>query len=228
MKDLQGRKVSLWDDFKVQPLAFFRKNNLRVRIIPQTYTLNLFLRGGVDVASAMWYNEYHTIINAGIDPDELSVFFLKDEGLNLPEDGLYALEKTVKNDPDLAAEFVAASLEGWEYAFTHPDEALDIIMRYMRAAKIPANRMHQKWMLARMLNVSWSRVHSEAHHIEHTISDEIEARMIQEVLRNHGIESTINAESAREKFQAGAQLIQLYTGFIYRGPGLLHEIMAQL
>jgi len=34
-----------------------------------------------------------------------------------------------------------------------------------------------------------------------------------------------DAESAREKFQAGAQLIQLYTGFIYHGPRLLREIM---
>jgi dihydroorotate dehydrogenase len=34
-----------------------------------------------------------------------------------------------------------------------------------------------------------------------------------------------NAESAREKFQAAAQLVQLYTGFIYRGPRLLREIM---
>jgi dihydroorotate dehydrogenase len=34
-----------------------------------------------------------------------------------------------------------------------------------------------------------------------------------------------DAESAREKFDAGAQLVQLYTGFVYRGPGLLCEIM---
>jgi dihydroorotate dehydrogenase len=34
-----------------------------------------------------------------------------------------------------------------------------------------------------------------------------------------------DAESAREKFQAGAQLIQLYTGFVYRGPRLLREIL---
>src|SRR5437867_9002802 len=37
-----------------------------------------------------------------------------------------------------------------------------------------------------------------------------------------------NAESAREKFNAGAQLVQLYTGFVYRGPRLLREIMAKL
>ena len=34
-----------------------------------------------------------------------------------------------------------------------------------------------------------------------------------------------DANSAREKFEAGAQLVQLYTGFVYRGPRLLREIM---
>src|ERR1043166_3782039 len=37
-----------------------------------------------------------------------------------------------------------------------------------------------------------------------------------------------DAKSAHEKFQAGAQLIQLYTGFVYRGPRLLREITAKL
>jgi dihydroorotate dehydrogenase len=34
----------------------------------------------------------------------------------------------------------------------------------------------------------------------------------------------MNADDARERFDAGAELIQLYTGFVYRGPGLLREI----
>lgn len=34
-----------------------------------------------------------------------------------------------------------------------------------------------------------------------------------------------DADSAREKFTAGAQLIQVYTGYVYRGPGLLREIV---
>lgn len=33
-----------------------------------------------------------------------------------------------------------------------------------------------------------------------------------------------DAASAREKLDAGAQLLQLYTGYVYRGPGLLREI----
>jgi dihydroorotate dehydrogenase len=35
----------------------------------------------------------------------------------------------------------------------------------------------------------------------------------------------LDANSAQEKFEAGAQLVQLYTGFVYRGPQLLRELM---
>lgn len=37
-----------------------------------------------------------------------------------------------------------------------------------------------------------------------------------------------DAESAREKIDAGAQLLQIYTGYIYRGPDLIHEIVTGL
>jgi dihydroorotate dehydrogenase len=54
---------------------------------------------------------------------------------------------------------------------------------------------------------------------------EITARSTTPVIASGGI---FDAESAREKFQAGAQLIQLYTGLVYRGPQLLREIMNRL
>jgi NitT/TauT family transport system substrate-binding protein len=150
-RDMDGKKVSLWgDEFQIQPRAFFRKYDLNVETIPQAFSVNLFLRDGVDVASATWYNEYHTIINSGVDPDELRTFFFHEHGLNFPEDGIYTLEETFKRDPSLSCAFVKASIEGWVYAFSHPDEALDIVLRFIEQAKIPANRTHQKWMLNRM------------------------------------------------------------------------------
>jgi dihydroorotate dehydrogenase len=54
---------------------------------------------------------------------------------------------------------------------------------------------------------------------------EIAARSTIPVIASGGI---FDAESAREKFHAGAVLIQLYTGLIYRGPQLLREIMDSL
>ena len=149
--DMNGKKMGLWGgELSIPPRAFIMKYGLQVKEIPQTYSVNLFLRGGVDVASAMWYNEYHTILNTGIDPEELDIFPLWEYGLNFPEDGLYMLETAYKKNPGLAAAFARASFEGWQYAFAHPDEALDIIIRHMREANICANRTHQRWMLSRM------------------------------------------------------------------------------
>jgi len=150
-QDMNGKKVGLWRaEFQIQPMAFFKKYNLNVKMVPQSFSVNLFLRGGVDVASAMWYNEYHAILNSGLNPDELTTFFFHEHGLNFPEDGIYTLEETYQKDPALACNFVRASVEGWLFAFSHPEEALDIVLNYMSMAKIPANRVHQRWMLNRM------------------------------------------------------------------------------
>ncbi len=50
---------------------------------------------------------------------------------------------------------------------------------------------------------------------------DIAARSKIPVIASGGI---LDAASAREKIDAGAQLLQIYTGFIYRGPHLLREI----
>ena len=150
-RDMNGRKVGLWGPvFQMQPRAFFKKYDLAVQVIPQSFSVNLFLRDGVDVASAMWYNEYHTLLNCGIDPDELTTFFFHEHGLNFPEDGIYVLEETYNKDPELCTAFVLASIEGWRYAFDHPDEALAVTMRNLKKEHIPTTLVHQKWMLERM------------------------------------------------------------------------------
>jgi dihydroorotate dehydrogenase len=40
-----------------------------------------------------------------------------------------------------------------------------------------------------------------------------------------GVGGITQAEDAKEKFAAGAKLVQLYTGFIYKGPALITEII---
>ena len=107
--DMDGRKVGIWGPpSDIQPRLFFKKYGLKVKPIRQSYSVNLFLRGGVPVASAMWYNEYHTILNAGIDPDELTTFFFSDYGLNFPEDGIYTLRQPLNDKPEICRAFIKA------------------------------------------------------------------------------------------------------------------------
>lgn len=151
LEDLNGRRVGLWQgDFRIQPLALFRIHHLNVIEIPMYSSINLFLKGGVDAISAMWYNEYHTILNSGFDANELNTFFFSDYGLNFPEDGIYCLEKTLNENPKVCESFVQASLKGWVYALEQPDETLNVVMKYTHAAHTGTNRAHQMWMLARM------------------------------------------------------------------------------
>lgn len=153
-QDMNGKKVGLWrNEFQVQPKAFFRTYGVKVTVIPQSATLNLFLRGGVEVASAMWYNEYHQLLSSGVNPEELTTFLLADYGMNFPEDGIYCLADLANQHPETCRAFVLASIEGWKYAFAHPDEALDIVMQYVNAANVPSDRVHQKWMLERMRDI---------------------------------------------------------------------------
>jgi NitT/TauT family transport system substrate-binding protein len=151
LQNLNDKKVGLWQgQFYIQPKAFFEKYGLKVNIIPNYSSVSLFLKGGVDAMSAMWYNEYHTIINSGLNPDDLSVFFFSKLGLNFPEDGIYCMEKTLREHPKMCEAFVQASIKGWLYAFENQDEALNIVMKHAKAAHTGTNKAHQRWMLACM------------------------------------------------------------------------------
>jgi NitT/TauT family transport system substrate-binding protein len=150
-QDLNGKRVGLWaGQFYLQPKVFFQKYGLKVKIIPNYSSVSLFLKGGVDAMSAMWYNEYHTLLNSGLNADDLTLFFFSKLGLNFPEDGIYCTQETLLKDPEMCSAFVRASIKGWLYAFEHRDEALDIVMKHAKAAHTGTNRAHQRWMLACM------------------------------------------------------------------------------
>ncbi len=161
ISDLEGARIGTWGEtFQLQPESLFLRENLHVTFVRQSPSFELFMRGGLDATLAMWYNEYHRLIAYGLNPDEMTTFFFSDLNLNQPEDGIYCLESTLKNSPDTAASLVRASVQGWEYAFTHPEETVDTLLEIMKGQKVRANRAHQTWMLARMRDIILDGKHS--------------------------------------------------------------------
>jgi len=154
-QDLDGKKIGMWRaEFQLLPKAFIKQYDLNMEIVTIQNTMNLFLSGGIDAATAMWYNKYHTLINFGLDPDEMTTFHFYDYcDLNFPEDGIYCLEELYCQKPELCRAFADSSIEGWLYSFEHQAEAVEIVMKFMTQAHIPANSAHQKWMLARMIDL---------------------------------------------------------------------------
>ncbi len=54
------------------------------------------------------------------------------------------------------------------------------------------------------------------------------ARLLDGALPIIGVGGVMHADDARAKLDAGASLVQIYTGFIYRGPQLIGEILREL
>ncbi len=153
-KDMNGKKIGYWkNDFTGIPMAFFKKYDIKAKFYPINNSVEMFLAEGVDAMTVMWYNEYHKIINSGINPEELNTFFFSEHDLNFPEDGIYVLEDTFNKDPELCKKFVAASIEGWRYAFDNEEQTLDIVIKYIKEARVMANKANQRWMLNRMRDV---------------------------------------------------------------------------
>ena len=78
----------------------------------------------------MNYNEYWQVIDAGLKPEDLTVFKYQDEGVATLEDGLYAHEDKLK-DPafvETMAKFVRASMKGWKWAEENSDAAAAIVL----------------------------------------------------------------------------------------------------
>lgn len=150
--DLSGKKISVWGgDFRAPYAAWLQAMNAYPEILPQYYSVNLFLQRGVAACSAMYYNEVHMAYQTGIDMEELKLFFLRDDDFGFPEDGIYSTRDVLAKNPQKALAFRAATLEGWRYAAEHPEETLDIVMKYVIQDNVPTNRPHMKWMLEKIL-----------------------------------------------------------------------------
>lgn len=154
LNDFRGKKLGIWrSSSNLITKAYLQDHNIEMEQIPIEWSINLFTQGVVDVINVMSYNEYHQILQAGIPETDLFVFSLDLPGYNVPDEGFYVLADFYKQHPKECHAFMEATMDGWTYAFTHPEETLDEIMRIMQEAKIRANRSHQKWMLQEMKKI---------------------------------------------------------------------------
>ena len=154
IQDLNNKSIGLWrTDFRELSLIFLQQNKLQMNIVNVDWTVNLFLNNVVEVINVMRYNEYHQILQAGIDPEELFVIPFCDVGLNIIEDGLYTTREFYLKHPGQCKNFAEATMDGWLYAINHQEETLDVVLDIMRRHHIRANRPHQAWMLNEMRDV---------------------------------------------------------------------------
>jgi NitT/TauT family transport system substrate-binding protein len=149
IEDMDGKRMAVWQGYELQPSILFKRHKVDVRLIPIGSTNNLFLMDGAEITNASWFDEYHTLMNSGYDSLDLETFFFYEMGLNFLEDGIYTNQSTVDGDPDLCRRFVQATIESWVYAFRHPEETIELVLKERTKMRMAANKAHQRWMLNR-------------------------------------------------------------------------------
>ena len=158
----KGARVGIWSaGFGQLAICMSLRDGLDYEWIRFATNVNLFIKGAIDATLAMSYNEYYQILQAGYEPDEKEVYRFCDHGYNVQEDGVYMNREYYLKHKDQARSFADASRRGWEWAAEHPEETLDIVMKYVEQNHIATNRPMQRLMLAEVLRLQLDRESGE-------------------------------------------------------------------
>ncbi|MFS0872278.1 ABC transporter substrate-binding protein [Paenibacillus xylanilyticus] len=197
---MKGKKVSTWfGSQQFQVLAFMEKNGLDpkkdIELVKQGFTMDQFFNDQVDVATATIYNEYHVVLESGVQESDLDVFNIEDAGVGMLEDTLIAKKDWVDSNRDLAVKVTRAILKGWNYAIDNQEETVDTVMSNVTDGS--TTREHQVTMLAEIAKLIRPEGFTEQQ--VGSFVDESFARTA-EIALNYGlIKKAANLDEALEK-----------------------------
>ncbi len=204
-KDFAGKSIGLWlGSFEAQFNGMMAQQQIPAEaytVVGQGFSMDDFLNGKLDVASAMIYNEYYMVLESGVKPQDLTVIDYADYGLDFPGDALFTSMAFAGQKPDLCVRMVRATLKGWEYAIAHPEEAVDIVMKYDKTGSL--NRNHQLSMMqeiAKLVSVDGREVgRSDDAVLQRTISTLREFNVLQSDLAASDVMTNDFVDQARGK-----------------------------
>ena len=158
----KGARVGIWSaGFGQLAICMSQKDSLDYEWIRFATNVNLFIKGAIDATLAMSYNEYYQLVQAGYQLDSTNVYRFCDHGYNVQEDGVYVTQSYYRKHKDLVHKFADASRKGWEWAAEHPEETLEIVMKYVKENRIATNLVLQRLQLAEVLRLQLDRESGE-------------------------------------------------------------------
>jgi len=98
----------------------------KLNFVQHSHNINDLISNKVDVISAYTSKAPYHLDKMQI---EYNAFSPKDYGFDMYSDFLYTNKQHIVNDLEMVQKFKSASLKGWEYAYTHIDEAVDLILK---------------------------------------------------------------------------------------------------
>jgi NitT/TauT family transport system substrate-binding protein len=163
---LKGKKVGNWgfgNEFEL--FAGMGKAGLNpgkdVTLAQQQFDMQALLKGDIDAAQAMIYNEYAQVLEAKnpktgklYQPSDFNEINWNTEGTAMLQDAIWANTDKLQSDKayqDQTVKFLEASFKGWAYCRDNPDKCRDIVVA--RGSKLGAS--HQLWQMNEINKLVW-------------------------------------------------------------------------
>ena len=148
-----GPVALMGGDQDVELKAMFLNEGIpleRLQFVPDDRHLDDLIEGRIAALYAYLSNEPFTLEQKGI-----SYSLLKPQtyGMDFYGDALFTRQSLEKARPDVVAAFREASIRGWNYALTHPDEIIDLIFeRYNTQGKSRVHLLFEAKTLKNLIN----------------------------------------------------------------------------
>ena len=151
---MKGKKVAIFNgDPNYLAYILSKKERLNYDIVRCTSHINLFLSGAIDATMATSYNEYLQLLQSGYKMSKESIYRFSEHGYNIQEQGVYVKRSYYQAHAKECQKFADATRRGWEWVAEHPEEALEIVMKYVRSDHAATNLTLQRRMLQEVLNL---------------------------------------------------------------------------
>lgn len=133
--DLVGKRIML-EPQSQELLAYLKREHLpfeRLKQVEHSFSLDELIDGKVDVISAYLTNEPFRLGQTGF---AYNIFTPRSAGIDFYGDNLFTSEDEIRAHPERVKAFRAASLRGWEYAMSHQEEIIDMILQRYKGSDI--------------------------------------------------------------------------------------------
>jgi NitT/TauT family transport system substrate-binding protein len=164
--NLKGKKVGNWgfgNEFEL--FAGMTKAGLNpgkdVTLAQQQFDMQALLKGDIDAAQAMIYNEYAQVLEAKnpktgqlYTPEDFNKIDWNTEGTAMLQDAIWANTEKLQNDKayqDQTVKFLTASFKGWAYCRDNAEKCRDIVVA--KGSKLGAS--HQLWQMNEINKLVW-------------------------------------------------------------------------
>src|SRR5262249_12879402 len=124
-----------------------------VQTFYQGYNVNGFIANSYPVAEVYLNSDNVSMQEAGLNATKLTIFRPADYGADILHGVIIATDSMIQSNPGALRKFVQATLQGWSYAFSHPDQATTIVLA--AAGSSGGTRAFELAGLQAMKNVSW-------------------------------------------------------------------------